>query len=114
MGISYSPTLFDGQSLFERPLRRKPIYVYGYEESISSLDTDLIKVQYSLKKKKCWAFDLSRDPDEKNPLDCSEYQDHLEGLRDFVREHDMNLVHYNTSLAGVSSSFLTPPPARGK
>ena len=56
--VPYDPALLDGESLFQNELRRKYLFFYGYEESISCLDTDQIKVQYSLKKERCWAFDL--------------------------------------------------------
>ena len=79
-------------------LRGNPIFFYGYEESFSSLDSDLIKVQYSLKKKRCWTFDLKLDPDEKNPLDCSSYSLQLEALHKFASDHDSNLLKYNATL----------------
>jgi hypothetical protein len=98
MRIPFSPTVFDGESLFNYKLRRNPIFFYGYEESISSLDNHLIKVQYSLKKNRCWVFDLKPDPDEKNPLDCSSYPLQLETLHKFVSDHDSSLLKYNASL----------------
>jgi len=98
MSIPYPSMVFDGESLFNYKLRRKSIFFYGYEESISSLDNHLIKVQYSLKKNRCWAFDLRLDPDEKNPLDCSSYPLQLENLQRFTSEHDLNLLKYNASL----------------
>jgi len=98
MGISYPPMVFDGESLFNDKLERKSIFFYGYEESVSSLDPSLIKVQYSLKKNRCWAFDLKLDPDEKSPLDCSHYPVQRETLHKFVSDHDSNLMKYNTSL----------------
>jgi hypothetical protein len=79
-------------------LRQKSIFFYGYEESISSLDPQLIKVQYSLKKKKCWAFDLKLDPEERNPLDCSLYPLQFETLQRFASSHDARLLEYNSSL----------------
>jgi phosphoglycerol transferase MdoB-like AlkP superfamily enzyme len=91
--IPYVSTAFDGESLFNRK-SRKTMYFYGYEESFSSLDSHLIKVQYSLKKKNCWAFDLKRDPDEKNPMDCSLYPLQQEDLHRFVSEHDASLLRY--------------------
>jgi arylsulfatase A-like enzyme len=96
--IPYPPMVFDGESLFNSKLRRKPIFFYGHEESVSSLDTHLIKVQYSLKKNRSWAFDLKLDPDETNPLDCSLYPLQLEALHKFVSDHDSNLLKYNASL----------------
>jgi len=98
MRIPYLPTVFDGESLFNRKLRQKPIFFYGYEESVSSLDTHLIKVQYSLKKNDCRVFDLNVDPDEKNPLDCFLYPLQLETLHKFVNDHDLNLRKYNAVL----------------
>ena len=93
--ISYDPALLDGESLFQRKLSRKYLFFYGQEESISSLSTEGIKVQVSLKKERCWAFDLKADPGEKNPLGCSPYQAQLEALRGFVRHHDASLARYN-------------------
>ncbi len=98
MRIPYSPTVFDGRSLFSRKARETPIFFYGYEESISSLDSHLLKVQYSLKKNNCWAFDLKLDPDERNPIDCSPYPLQLETLHKFVTAHDANLLKYNATL----------------
>jgi arylsulfatase A-like enzyme len=98
MRIPFSPMGFDGESLFSRKLKRTSLFFYGYEESISSLDTHLVKVQYSLRKNRCWAFDLNLDPDEKNPLDCSLYPLRVEALHKFVSDHDSNLLKYNASL----------------
>jgi hypothetical protein len=95
LGISYDPALLDGESLFQRRLNRKYLFFYGQEESISSLSTEGIKVQISLKKDRCWAFDLKADPGEKNPLACGLYQAQLEALRHFVRHHDASLARYN-------------------
>ena len=98
MKIPYDPVSFDGESLFQNRLKRKYIFFYGLEECISSLDTNLIKVQYSLKKNRGWAFDLKIDPDEKNPLDGSSYSSQLEDLHRFVSAHDSSLTRYNAQL----------------
>jgi len=98
MKIPHNPVLFGGESLFHHKLKRKYIFFYGHEECISSLDTNQIKVQYSLKKNRCWAFDLKLDPDEKNPLDCSSYTLQLEVLHKFVSDHDSSLVKYNARM----------------
>jgi arylsulfatase A-like enzyme len=93
MRIPYPPAVFDGESLFKHKWRQNPIFFYGYEESVSALDTHLVKVQYSLKKNDCRVFDLKVDPDEKNPLDCSLYPLQLETLHKFVSDHDLNLLN---------------------
>jgi membrane-anchored protein YejM (alkaline phosphatase superfamily) len=108
MRVSYSPQAFDGASLFDRS-KRKPIFFYGLEESFSSLDSQLIKVQYSLKKKRCWAFDLKRDPDEKNPLDCSLYPFQAEALHQFVSDHDSYLLKYNAAVREKNGTSRTQP-----
>ncbi len=99
MRIPYNPALLDGESLFQKKLRRKYLFSYGLEETISSLDDQGIKVQYSLKKNKCWAYDLNRDPEEKSPLECSAYQAQLEALRKFVNTHDATLVRFNSAVS---------------
>jgi len=104
MKIPYDPVFFDGESLFQNRLKRKYIFFYGLEECISSLDTNLIKVQYSLKKNRGWAFDLKIDPDEKNPLDGSSYRSQLEDLHRFVSAHDSSLVRSPTSSSAASES----------
>lgn len=98
MRIPYDPALLDGESLFQNRLKRKYIFFYGYEESISCLDSDRVKVQDSLKKNRCWAFDLKADPEEKTPLDCSSYQPQLEALHRFTQYHDSSLVKYSASI----------------
>jgi hypothetical protein len=111
MRIPYLPTVFDGASLFDNRLRGNPIFFYGYEESISSLDSHLIKVQYSLKKRRCWAFDLGLDPDEKNPLDCSSYSVELEALHKFVSDHDSKLLEYNAAVREKKGVSRVQAPA---
>lgn len=111
MRIPYSPEVFDGDSLFRNKLMRKSIFFYGYEESISSLDPHLIKVQCSLKKNNCWDFDLKVDPDERNPLDCSSHPSQLEALRRFVGDHDASLLKYNASLREKKGLPGAPVPA---
>ena len=112
MRIAYDPAFFDGESLFHNRLRGKNIFFYGLEESISLLDVDQIKVQYSLKKNSCWAFDLKVDPDERNPLNCSSYQPQLEALRDFTGSHDSSLVKYNAWIKaeGNTQGHKDPSP----
>ena len=90
---------------------RKSIFFYGYEESISSLDPHLIKVQYSLKKNNWWAFDLKQDPEEKHPLTCSSYPLQMEALRRFVGDHDAWLLNYNASLRRKKGLSGTQGPA---
>ena len=95
--VPYDPALFDGESLFQKTLKRKYLYFYGLEESISSLDAGGVKVQYSVKQNRGRAFNLKQDRDENRPLDCSPYEAQLAALRTFVSFHDSSLVRYNES-----------------
>jgi membrane-anchored protein YejM (alkaline phosphatase superfamily) len=99
MRIPYNPMLFDGESLFQNHLRRKYIFFYGHEESISSLSADGIKVQLSLKENQCWAYDLKADPREEKRLDCKEFPAQVEALRGFTARHDRNLLEYNAAIS---------------
>ena len=110
LGISYDPLLLDGESLFQNRLKRKYIFFYGHEGSISSLDDHLIKVQYSLKKKRCQAFNLKADPEERNPVDCSLYEPQFDALKRFVRYHDLNLVKYNERIKEKRGISKTEAP----
>lgn len=97
IGAKFDPSLLDGESLFNVPLNRKFIFFYGQEGTISCLDTNLVKLQYSLKNNRCWVFDLKSDPEEKNPMDCSLFNDQLETLKYFVDHHNSSLLEYNSS-----------------
>jgi phosphoglycerol transferase MdoB-like AlkP superfamily enzyme len=99
LGIPYDASVLDGRSLFHHSPGKRTIFFYGYEGSISSIDANQIKVQYSLKKNTCSAFDLKLDPDEKNPLDCNAYPLRLEDLRRYTFNHDSSLVQYNEFMA---------------
>jgi hypothetical protein len=118
--VPYNPDLLDGESLFRRKLSRKYLFFYGHEESISSLSTEGIKVHVSLKKDRCWAFDLKADPGEKNPRECGPYRAQLEALRNFVRHHDASLARYNTAnregkdFEGLKHPTLAVPPVAGE
>jgi hypothetical protein len=98
MRIPYPPEFMDGESLFHHRLSRKFIFFYGHEGTISSVDQRMVKVQYSLQKRRCWVFDLRVDPEEKHPLDCSSYGNQVEDLRGFVGFHDTSLVRYNEAV----------------
>lgn len=98
LGIPYDPSLFDGESLFQNRPNRKYLFFYGHEGTLSSLSQALVKAQYSVKKNRCWAFDLTFDPEEKLPLDCQSFRIQHEELLQFAYEHDEKLLKYNESM----------------
>ena len=98
LNVPHDPALLDGESLFHHLPKRRTIFSYGYEGTLSSLDTEQIKVQYSLKKKRGWAFDLKLDPDEKVPLKGEPFSAQIDNLRKYAASHDSGLIQYNGSL----------------
>jgi phosphoglycerol transferase MdoB-like AlkP superfamily enzyme len=102
--VPYDPSLFDGDSLLRRPAEKRTIFSSGYEGTLSSIDRDEVKVQYSLKKKRGWAFDLKRDPDERNRIEGTSFPDRIDALRSFAATHDAALIKYNASLAGMNGA----------
>ena len=99
LNVPHDPALLDGESLFHPLPKRRTIFSYGYEGTLSSLDQDQVKVQYSMIKKRGWAFDLKIDPDEKNPLKGESFSAQIDNLRKFAAGHDSGLIQYNDSLA---------------
>jgi hypothetical protein len=98
MRIPYDPLLLQGESLYHNRMRRKYIFCYGQEGTVSSISTTHLKVQYSLKEKRCRAYDLQQDPYEEKPHGCYPFQEQLEALQKFVSHHNRSLLSYNMSL----------------
>ena len=98
MSIPYNRRLFQGESLYQNRLRRRYIFFFGQENTLSSLNSNQIKVQYSLRNNRCWAFDLMNDSDEKNLLPCDNYHQQLEALVTFASYQKKALIRYNKSV----------------
>jgi membrane-anchored protein YejM (alkaline phosphatase superfamily) len=95
MGIPYNENLIQGESLLKQKLRRRYIFLYGNESVISSISTDGVKLQYSLKDKSNWAYDLSKDPGERKRLGTGNYGEQKDALLFFHSYQDRILVDYN-------------------
>jgi hypothetical protein len=91
-------------------LKRKYLFFYGHEGSLSALGNDEVMVQYSMKKRRSWAYDLRRDPEEMASLEASSYPAQLEDLLQFVDDHDASLVRYNAELREKSEPPRSPWP----
>lgn len=98
MGIDFNRKLIQGESLLQKRLRRKYIFLYGNENTITSVSTNNIKVQHSFKDNQCWAFDLTKDPGEKTKLNCSAYSGQQESLMFFHQYQHHILNAYNMEL----------------
>lgn len=100
LGVRYEPRLLQGESLFQDRFQRRYIFLYGNEDTISSISEDSIKLQISFKDKSCWVYDLKSDPDEKKRLGC---QGHAEQQRALLlyRSHQRGVLRrYSEALRG--------------
>lgn len=87
LGLPYDPALLQGESLFHERLRRKVAFFWGNEGTVSGTWPDGWKLQWQVQDRRCVAFDLSRDPQERKPLRCpTERLELLQDYRDFQRE----------------------------
>ena len=74
MGIDYNELLIQGESHFQDKLRREYIFLFGNEDTLSSISHDGFKLQIAFKQRgKCWVYDLNKDPNERKRLSCKQY-----------------------------------------
>lgn len=70
LGLSYDESRLQGESLFRERFRRKYIFFYGNEDTLSSVSAEDMKLQIGLRDGSCWAFNLRSDPEERHRLSC--------------------------------------------
>ena len=80
LGRQYDPQHVQGESLFQDRFRRKYIFLYGNEDTSSSIGEDLVKLQVSFRDGSCWAYDLQTDPGERKRLGCGPYRVQYDSL----------------------------------
>lgn len=97
--IRYNPHLLQGESLFQDKLNRKQLYLFGNEQTLTSLRPNGQKMQYSLKRRRCWAYDLQNDPKERKRLGCQDYQEQWQGIRRYLQVQKKLIRSYNRSNA---------------
>ena len=97
MRIGYNRRLIQGESLLNRELKRKYIFLFGNENTLTTIG-DNIKLQYSFRDKKCWAFNLANDPGEKTKLSGEGYEAQNEAMMYYHQYQFKVLEEYNESL----------------
>lgn len=95
LGASYDPAMLQGESLFSSKFKRRYIFAYGNEDTLTSVGADLTKLQVSLRDGSCWVYTLATDPDEKIRKSCQPYQDQLKALLIYRRQQQTALRRYN-------------------
>ena len=95
LGLAYDGRRLQGESLYQDQFRRKYIFLYGNEDTVSSISENLIKLQISFKTSACWVFDLKVDPDEKKPLSCAPHREQQQALLLYRNNQRIALRRYN-------------------
>lgn len=113
MAIPYNDDLLQGESLFQTAHRRKYQFLWGNENTVSAIRDDGLKLQLALGEQKCWAFDLARDPKERNRLPCGAYAKDLAILKTYRERQRRVLPAYSAaSKLGVAYQGHQHPGAR--
>ena len=97
--VPYDPALLQGESLFQKDFRRRYIFVYGNEDTLTSVSADLIKMQISLRDGSCWVFDLKTDSDEKHRQSCAPHAAQTQALLQYRHHQQTSLRRYNQIIA---------------
>lgn len=107
MGTPYDPRLLQGESLFQDRFQRRYIFLYGNEDTLSSISNELIKMQISLRDNSCWVFDLKTDPGETRRLSCQLHRPQQEALSAYRKSQPADLRRYNEYMRRGGS--IQPP-----
>lgn len=92
---NYDPESMQGESLFQTEFRRKYIFLYGNEDTLSSVSALSVKLQVSLRDGTCWAFDLQKDPGENRRLSCGAHKEQHQALLQYRKHQQRALRIYN-------------------
>ncbi|MFO0573662.1 MAG: sulfatase-like hydrolase/transferase [Polyangia bacterium] len=95
LGVRYEPRRLQGESLFQESFQRRYIFLYGNEDTISSISAEQIKMQFSFRENACWVFDLKTDPGETRRLSCQPYTQQREALLAYRKNQQLVLRRYN-------------------
>ena len=95
MNIPHNPRLLQGESLFQDVLRRRYVFLYGNEDTLSSVSREGIKLQISFKQRKCWVYDLKADPTEQRRRSCKNHGEQHKAALAYQAYQRKLLVAYN-------------------
>ncbi len=93
--IPYNRQLFQGESLFQKSFQRRQIFLFGNENTLSSIDEHHIKTQISFRYRWCWSYDLDKDPHERQRRACTHLARQKETLLLYHQLQAQILQEYN-------------------
>jgi len=110
LGLAFEQKLLQGESLLRGQPRRKALFFWGNEGTVTSIAAG-IKIMLG-SEHRCQAFDLTRDPRETRRLPCERFADNLAALRDWRDFQRRALPEYNEA-AQLNTAWqgLRQPPA---
>ncbi|PIE18663.1 MAG: hypothetical protein CSA65_04285 [Proteobacteria bacterium] len=115
LAIPHNDLLLQGESLFQDRLRRRYIFLYGNEGTLSSVSREGVKLQIAYKRRgHCWVYDLRTDPKEKKRLSCKEprFAAQLAATR-FYQQYQRSILRaYNQTAAAGKPFYGQSHPRR--
>lgn len=78
LGIDYPIAQFQGENVLAGPPSRRYSFLYGNEDTLSSIDGSGIKVQLLYGEGACRVFNLETDPLERQPLPCGAFREQMQ------------------------------------
>lgn len=103
MNIPYDSNQFQGESLLQKNLARKYIFIYNDAgDEIATINAMNQKMQISFSTGRCRAFDLNIDPKELTILPCVNYEQETAIIK--FRHYQSNMLGwYNAKLKKVAN-----------
>ncbi|MCC6750151.1 MAG: sulfatase-like hydrolase/transferase [Deltaproteobacteria bacterium] len=95
MGLKHEERLLQGESLFQDRFRRRYVFLWGNENTLTAIKESRLKLQISFKTNECWVFDLVADPDEQKRLSCKEHEEQRQAALLYQRYQTQLLKRYN-------------------
>lgn len=111
LSVPYDPRYLQGESLFQEQFRRRYIFTYGNEDTLTSVSAAEIKLQLSLRDGSCWVYDLKSDPEEHRRLPCQgrAHAEQQQALLVYRRQQQSSLRRYNQLIRRQGLRLLTAP-----
>ena len=91
----YNRGLVQGESVLQSAFTRKYLFIFGKENTLTSISRRKVKLQVSFKTGKCRVYDLARDPHERRKLPCTQHAAQHRALLFYHRYQRAMLEGYN-------------------
>ena len=93
LGLPFEPKLVQGESLLRGEPKRKALFFWGNEGTVTSIAAGIKVVLGG--EQRCQAYDLNQDPRETRRLPCERFSEQLAALREWRDFQRRALPEYN-------------------